>query len=52
MDGEVYYCGRCRNQQPAAGLEKCRGCGRLTVSWYTHRESESDAQKKWKAVNG
>jgi hypothetical protein len=52
MDGEVYYCGKCRRQQQASGGEKCHSCGKVTVSWYTSRESESDALKKWHAVNG
>lgn len=52
MNGEVYYCGNCRSQQPAAGSERCRGCGKITVSWYTNRETEAEALRKWQAVNG
>ena len=52
MDGEVYYCGKCRRQQQTSGGEKCDSCGKVTVSWYTARESENDALKKWQAVNG
>jgi hypothetical protein len=49
---EVYYCGRCRRQQQPSEGEQCKQCGRLTVSWHTNRESESDAMKKWRSVNG
>lgn len=48
---EVYYCGRCRRQQPTSTGEKCKSCGRITVSWYTNRESEKNVQQKWKDVN-
>jgi len=38
---EVYFCGKCRTQQLPARGEKCIMCGRITVSWYTDRESET-----------
>jgi hypothetical protein len=50
-DDEIYFCGRCRRQQTPEQGEKCIHCGRLTVSWYTNRESEADAKKKWDQVN-
>lgn len=50
--GEVYYCGNCRRQQQPSQGEKCIVCGKQTVSWYTAREREEDALKKWKHVNG
>ena len=40
---EVYYCGHCRRQQDPSKGEKCRDCGKITVSWDLRRESESDA---------
>lgn len=49
---EVYYCGHCRRQQDPSKGERCRDCGKITVSWDLRRESESDAQKKWKHING
>ena len=49
---EVYFCGNCKRQQLASEGEKCKQCGKITVSWYTKRESASDAMKKWKSVNG
>jgi hypothetical protein len=49
---EVYYCGKCRRQQQLREGEKCKICRKLTVSWYTNREKESDAIRKWKQVNG
>lgn len=52
-DDEVYYCGHCNRQQPAEpGKEKCRVCGRQTVSWFIDRESDDVARRRWKAVNG
>jgi hypothetical protein len=51
-DDEVYYCGNCRRQQEPSRGEKCVQCGKLTVSWFTNRESETDALRKWKTVNG
>jgi DNA-directed RNA polymerase subunit M/transcription elongation factor TFIIS len=49
---EVFYCGSCgRQQQPKEG-ERCKDCGKQTVSWYTNRESEADALRKWKHING
>jgi hypothetical protein len=52
MSSEVYYCGKCRCQQQPSQGEKCRGCGRTTVSWNTDREGEDAAMKRWKYVNG
>jgi rRNA maturation protein Nop10 len=49
---EVYYCGKCRRQQLPSQGEKCKVCGKVTVSWYTNRESEDDAYRKWKRING
>ena len=50
--GEVFFCGNCnRQQQPSEG-ERCKSCGKQTVSWYTNRESSADAERKWKQVNG
>jgi hypothetical protein len=49
---EVYFCGRCRRQQEPSSGEKCIMCGRITVSWYTDRESEDAALRKWRSVNG
>lgn len=43
---EVYYCGHCRRQQQPSHGEKCKVCGKTTVSWNTNREKESDVQKK------
>jgi len=48
--GEVYYCGHCHRQQTTDSGEKCKICGRITVSWYTERESESEAKEKWDEV--
>ena len=50
-DDEVYYCGRCRRQQQPSQGEKCVHCHRQTVSWFTDREPESDAKRKWDQVN-
>lgn len=52
MSSEVYYCGKCRRQQQPSQGEKCRDCGRTTVSWNTSREKEDAAMKRWKNVNG
>lgn len=49
---EVYFCGKCRRQQQPSQGEKCIHCGKQTVSWDTSRETEADAIKKWKYVNG
>lgn len=49
---EVYYCGHCRRQQTPREGERCKVCGRITVSWFTDRESETNAQKRWKQVHG
>lgn len=49
---EVYYCGKCRRQQTPAEGEKCKVCGKQTVSWYTNRESHVEAQKRWEYING
>jgi hypothetical protein len=48
---EVYFCGKCRRQQGTHEGERCKICKKITVSWYTDRESESDAQRKWNQVN-
>jgi hypothetical protein len=52
-ENEVYFCGHCRRQQGTgqgifciACSDKCR-----TVSWYTDRESESDALRKFNQMN-
>ena len=51
-DDEVFYCGRCRRQSEATpGKERCSHCGKQTVSWYTNRESEETAAKRWREVN-
>lgn len=50
--GEVYYCGKCDRQQPPQEGERCKVCGKQTVSWYTNRESHEDAKKRWKYING
>jgi rRNA maturation endonuclease Nob1 len=52
MAEEVYYCGNCRRQQQTTEGERCKYCGKVTVSWDTDRESEADVQRKWKMVNG
>jgi hypothetical protein len=49
---EVFYCGSCRRQQRPGDGEKCRLCGRTTVSWRTNHESEDVARARWKRVNG
>lgn len=49
--GEVFYCGSCRRQQRPQEGERCKICGRLTVSWYMNRESEREAMIKWKRIN-
>ncbi|WP_327002943.1 hypothetical protein OHA72_48960 [Dactylosporangium sp. NBC_01737] len=49
---EVYFCGKCRRQQQPSQGERCIMCGRITVSWYTGRESEDDAMRKWRSING
>ena len=49
--GEEFYCGKCNKSQPPSAGERCRGCGKVTVSWYTKRETLADAMKKWKRVN-
>lgn len=49
---EVYFCGKCRQQQQASAGIKCKSCGKITVSWYTDRESADDALRKWKNING
>lgn len=51
---EVFYCGNphCQRQQRPEQGEKCIGCGKQTVSWYTNRESSSDAQQKWNYLHG
>lgn len=49
---EVYYCGKCQRQQEPSQGERCKICGKITVSWDTSRESEGEAQRKWKLVNG
>lgn len=49
---EVFFCGKCRRQQTPEEGERCKVCGKVTVSWHTNRESESDAMSRWKLVNG
>lgn len=49
---EVYFCGKCRQQQQPSGGEKCTSCGKQTVSWYTDREKEEDVIRKWKQIHG
>ncbi|PRX18280.1 hypothetical protein CLV67_113113 [Actinoplanes italicus] len=49
---EVYFCGNCRRQQQPSQGERCIMCNRITVSWYTDRESEQDALRKWRSING
>jgi hypothetical protein len=49
---EVYFCGKCRRQQQPSQGERCIMCNRITVSWYTDRESEQDALRKWRSING
>ena len=51
-EDEVFYCGNCRRQQQPSEGEKCKHCGKQTVSWFTNRESEADANRKWHVVNG
>lgn len=50
--GEVFFCGNCRRQQVVQKGEACSMCGKKTVSWYTLREKESDAMRKWRRING
>jgi hypothetical protein len=49
---EVYYCGHCRRQQDPKDGERCKICGKQTVSWNLRRESEETAHKRWKSING
>lgn len=49
---EVYYCGKCRRQQSPSAGERCKVCGRITVSWNIDRESEKDALNRWRQING
>jgi hypothetical protein len=49
---EVYYCAKCHRQQDPSRGERCKICGKVTVSWDTSRESEEDARRKWKTING
>lgn len=49
---EVYYCGKCKQQQQSSAGIKCKVCGKPTVSWDTSRESAADAQRKWEHING
>lgn len=51
---EVFYCGGCRGgrqQRPEEG-ERCKICGKQTVSWHTNRESSEDAQRRWEYIHG
>ena len=50
--GEVFYCGSCRRQQQPKEGERCKICGKQTVSWYTNRETSADAQRKWNHIHG
>jgi rRNA maturation endonuclease Nob1 len=49
---EVYYCGHCRRQQDPKEGERCKICGKITVSWFLRRESEETAYERWKYING
>ena len=49
---EVFFCGKCDRQQSPKEGEKCKQCGKLTVSWKTNKESHSQAMKRWKSING
>lgn len=49
---EVFYCGGCKCQQQPKEGERCKTCKKITVSWYTDRENETDALRKWKRING
>lgn len=49
---EVYYCAKCKRQQQPKQGEKCIRCSRITVSWYTDKEAESAAKKRWVDING
>jgi hypothetical protein len=49
---EVYYCGNCRRQQLPPEGKCCKVGGKLTVSWYTDKEGEQDALRRWKQWNG
>lgn len=51
-DDEVYYCGQCRRQQGTHEGERCKICGKTTVTWNLRRESAADAQRKWDYING
>lgn len=50
---EVYYCGHCRRQQGTNQGIFCISCSDQcrTVSWYTDREAEADALRKFKQLN-
>ncbi len=49
---EVYYCGKCRRQQEPSQGEKCKVCGKITVSWFIDKESEAVALNRWKQIHG
>lgn len=52
MAEDIYFCGKCdRQQQPSEG-NRCKVCGKVTVSWDTGRESHEDVKRKWKHING
>ncbi|HIK31500.1 MAG TPA: hypothetical protein IGS17_20750 [Oscillatoriales cyanobacterium M59_W2019_021] len=44
---EHYYCGACNSQQQPSQGERCRGCNRVTVSWYPNRQTAEEAFKHW-----
>ncbi len=50
--GEVFFCGKCGQQQKPKQGEQCVICKKLTVSWYTKKEIRADALRKWKQING
>jgi len=48
----VEFCGHCKRQQPYTGdPQKCKDCGRSTVTWNIDKESASDAERKWRQLN-
>jgi len=52
MPDEVFFCGHCKQQQEPVKGEKCRRCGRHTISWFTSRESNEEVQMKWDRLFG
>ncbi len=43
---------QCRRQQRPEEGERCKICGKVTVSWKDQREKWEDAHRRWKDVNG